>query len=123
MKVWPIDPLVPRNLRLEVPEKLPQGSARRLSLGRARAEHAKVGALRPGAASGSGDACGQSGGDWPRSAPKRSVGIASGYSVARGTVGPVGNAPARHLARGTLGGMLLQWVSQAEPEQGLYRAR
>ena len=25
MKVWPIDPLVPRNLRLEVPEKLPQG--------------------------------------------------------------------------------------------------
>ena len=26
MKVWPIDPLVPRNLRLEVPEKLPQGS-------------------------------------------------------------------------------------------------
>ena len=24
MKVWPIDPLVPRNLRLEVPEKLPQ---------------------------------------------------------------------------------------------------
>jgi hypothetical protein len=22
MKVWPIDPLVPRNLRLEVPEKL-----------------------------------------------------------------------------------------------------
>jgi len=23
--VWPIDPLVPRNLRLEVPEKLPQG--------------------------------------------------------------------------------------------------
>ncbi len=23
MKVWPIDPLVPRNLRLEVPEKLP----------------------------------------------------------------------------------------------------
>ena len=27
MKVWPIDPLVPRNLRLEVPEKLPQGSA------------------------------------------------------------------------------------------------
>ena len=27
MKVWPIDPLVPRNLRLEVPEKLPQGLA------------------------------------------------------------------------------------------------
>jgi hypothetical protein len=27
MKVWPIDPLVPRNLRLEVPEKLPQGWA------------------------------------------------------------------------------------------------
>ena len=27
MKVWPIDPLVPRNLRLEVPEKLPQGSS------------------------------------------------------------------------------------------------
>ena len=25
MKVWPIDPLVPRSLRLEVPEKLPQG--------------------------------------------------------------------------------------------------
>ena len=25
MKVWPIDPLVPRHLRLEVPEKLPQG--------------------------------------------------------------------------------------------------
>ena len=25
MKVWPIDPLVPLNLRLEVPEKLPQG--------------------------------------------------------------------------------------------------
>jgi hypothetical protein len=25
MKVWPIDPLDPRNLRLEVPEKLPQG--------------------------------------------------------------------------------------------------
>jgi hypothetical protein len=25
MKVWPIDPLVPQNLRLEVPEKLPQG--------------------------------------------------------------------------------------------------
>jgi hypothetical protein len=24
MKVWPIDPLVPRNLRLEVPEKLLQ---------------------------------------------------------------------------------------------------
>ena len=29
MKVWPIDPLVPRNLRLEVPEKLPQGSGLR----------------------------------------------------------------------------------------------
>ncbi len=28
MKVWPIDPLVPRNLRLEVPEKLPQGLTR-----------------------------------------------------------------------------------------------
>ena len=28
MKVWPIDPLVPRNLRLEVPEKLPQGWGR-----------------------------------------------------------------------------------------------
>jgi hypothetical protein len=26
MKVWPIDPLVPRNLRLEVPEKLKRGS-------------------------------------------------------------------------------------------------
>jgi len=26
MKVWPIDPLVPRNLRLEVPEKLLRGS-------------------------------------------------------------------------------------------------
>src|SRR5271169_2224173 len=26
MKVWPIDPLVPRNLRLEVPEKLLCGS-------------------------------------------------------------------------------------------------
>ena len=26
MKVWPIDPLVPRNLRLEVPEKLMRGS-------------------------------------------------------------------------------------------------
>ena len=25
MKAWPIDPLVPRNLRLEVSEKLPQG--------------------------------------------------------------------------------------------------
>lgn len=25
MKVWPIDPLDPRHLRLEVPEKLPQG--------------------------------------------------------------------------------------------------
>ena len=25
MKVWPIDPLVPRSSRLEVPEKLPQG--------------------------------------------------------------------------------------------------
>ena len=32
MKVWPIDPLVPRNLRLEVPEKLPQGLMYRLSL-------------------------------------------------------------------------------------------
>ncbi len=30
MKVWPIDPLVPRNLRLEVPEKLPQGLPQRL---------------------------------------------------------------------------------------------
>ena len=28
MKVWPIDPLDPRNLRLEVPEKLPQGLTR-----------------------------------------------------------------------------------------------
>ena len=27
MKVWPIDPLVPGNFRLEVPEKLPQGWA------------------------------------------------------------------------------------------------
>jgi hypothetical protein len=27
MKVWPIDPLVLRNLKLEVPEKLPQGSS------------------------------------------------------------------------------------------------
>ena len=26
MKVWPIDPLDPRDLRLEVPEKLPQVS-------------------------------------------------------------------------------------------------
>jgi hypothetical protein len=32
MKVRPIDPLVPRGLRLEVPEKLPQGLTR-LSLG------------------------------------------------------------------------------------------
>lgn len=32
MKVWPIDPLVPRNLRLEVPEKLPQGCDVQLSL-------------------------------------------------------------------------------------------
>jgi hypothetical protein len=31
MKVWPIDPLVPRNLRLEVPEKLPQGLTNRNS--------------------------------------------------------------------------------------------
>jgi len=31
MKVWPIDPLVPRNLRLEVPEKLPQGLLRTVS--------------------------------------------------------------------------------------------
>jgi hypothetical protein len=30
MKVWPIDPLVPRNLRLEVPEKLPQGLMSRI---------------------------------------------------------------------------------------------
>lgn len=30
MKVWPIDPLVPRNLRLEVPEKLPQGLDRKI---------------------------------------------------------------------------------------------
>ena len=30
MKVWPIDPLVPRNLRLEVPEKLPQGLTEKL---------------------------------------------------------------------------------------------
>ena len=43
MKVWPIDPLVPRNLRLEVPEKLPQGSATQLSLGRAPAGTARVG--------------------------------------------------------------------------------
>ena len=27
MKVWPIDPLVPQHLRLEVPEKLPQGTS------------------------------------------------------------------------------------------------
>lgn len=27
MKVWPIDPLVPRNFRLEVPEKKPTGIA------------------------------------------------------------------------------------------------
>jgi hypothetical protein len=27
MKVWPIDPLDPRDLRLEVPEKLPQVSS------------------------------------------------------------------------------------------------
>jgi hypothetical protein len=32
MKVWPIDPLVPRNLRLEVPEKLPQGERPIVSL-------------------------------------------------------------------------------------------
>ena len=31
MKVWPIDPLVPRNLRLEVPEKLPQGLTKKTS--------------------------------------------------------------------------------------------
>lgn len=33
MKVWPIDPLVPRNLRLEVPEKLPQGLTRSRHIG------------------------------------------------------------------------------------------
>ena len=32
MKVWPIDPLDPRDLRLEVPEKLPQVSLRNLQL-------------------------------------------------------------------------------------------
>lgn len=32
MKVWPIDPLVPRGLRLEVPEKLPQGLTKIVTL-------------------------------------------------------------------------------------------
>lgn len=32
MKVWPIDPLVPRDLRLEVPEKLPQVSLHNLPI-------------------------------------------------------------------------------------------
>ena len=32
MKVWPIDPLVPRDLRLEVPEKLPQVGQHRFFL-------------------------------------------------------------------------------------------
>ena len=50
MKVWPIDPLVPRNLRLEVPEKLPQGLHRQLSLTHQSA------AAATGDASGSGDA-------------------------------------------------------------------
>jgi len=55
MKVWPIDPLVPRNLRLEVPEKLPLfavvrdfGVALGVPSGQASELRGLLGCVRPG---------------------------------------------------------------------------
>ena len=63
MKVWPIDPLVPRNLRLEVPEKLPQGCALKVQLSLLEPFDEGFSRDSLGNASGSGNASRQSRGD------------------------------------------------------------
>ena len=101
MKVWPIDPLVPRHLRLEVPEKLPQGLTQ-LSLNRVRPGYEPSGAT--GNASGSGNASRQ-----PRGEPAKAA-LTLGKMQAPAEAGPEVRAI---LAKYTAGHKELACGSQA----------